>query len=455
MSQTEAIAPAAPLRRARRIAAIEVSEILRIGARAAQLKREGRDVIVLGAGIVGVCCALELQRRGMSVQLVDRREPGMETSMGNAGVLARSSLMPFNHPGLWSQLPRLLKNDTVQFRYRWQYLARNLGWAARFLLSARPSVFQETAEALDGLIRLSAPEHLRLMDASGARRRLRDTGWIFLYRTQAAWDSGALARRAFAQYEVPTQELSPAELAALEPALSPIFHRALWIQGSYSVDDPHEVVAAYAEIFRRQGGEFRRLAAGGIRRDGQGWTVQGLEGSGSLTADRLVVALGPWSKDILKSVGISLPMAFERGYHMHYSGRGGASVTRPVYDTGGGYVLSPMARGLRLSTGVELDACDAPARTDQLDLAEARAREAFPLDKRLDPAAWLGRRPTLPDSRPMIGEAPRHPGLWLALGHQHIGFSTGPGTAKILGELMADGGGAASRHQAFRPGRFI
>ncbi|KAG1251982.1 hypothetical protein G6F65_018114 [Rhizopus arrhizus] len=147
-------------------------------------------------------------------------------------------------------------------------------------------------------------------------------------------------------------------------------------------------------------------------------------------------------------------MAFERGYHMHYSGLNGARVSRPVYDTGGGYVLSPMARGLRLTTGVELDDCEAPARPVQLELSEARAREAFPLGERLDPAAWLGRRPTLPDSRPMIGEAPRHPGLWLALGHQHIGFSTAPGTAKILGELMFDATSRA-RHHAFRPGRFI
>ncbi len=424
------------------------------GAPRTRMKKDmGNHVIVLGAGIVGVCCALELRRRGMTVTLVDRQEPGMETSMGNAGVLARSSLMPFNHPGLWGQLPRLLKNDTVQFRYRWQYLAANLGWATRFLLSARASVFQETARALDGLIRLSAPEHIKLLDESGARHRLRDTGWIFLYRTEAAWQAGALARRTFAQYEVPTRELAPAELAGLEPALSPIFPRALWIQGSYSVDDPHAVVAAYADLLRREGGAFQRLTASAIRRDGGGWTVQGANASESVSADRLVVALGPWSKALLKTTGIDLPMAFERGYHMHYSGREGARVTRPVYDTGGGYVLSPMARGLRLSTGVELDACDAPARPVQLDLAEQRAREALPLGERLDAAAWLGRRPTLPDSRPMIGEAPRHPGLWLALGHQHIGFSTAPGTAKILAELMR--GGGADRHRAFRPGRFI
>jgi len=414
----------------------------------------GKHVIVLGAGIVGVCCALELLRRGATVTLVDKREPGMETSMGNAGVLARSSLMPFNHPGLWAQLPRLLKNNTVQFRYRPAFLAKHLGWATRFLLNARPAVFRETVNALDGLIRLSAPEHQKLLDEPGARHRLRDTGWVFLYRNEAAWKGSELARNTFAQYQVPTQTLSPAELTQMEPALAPIFHRALWIQGSYSVDDPHAVVAAYAGLFLQAGGTLKRMTATGLRRDGQRWTVQGAQDSESLSADQVVVALGPWSKALLKTTGIDLPMAFERGYHMHYRGADGARVSRPVYDTGGGYVLSPMARGLRLTTGVELDACDAAPRPVQLELAEQRAREAFPLGERLDAAPWLGRRPTLPDSRPMIGEAPRHPGLWLALGHQHIGFSTAPGTAKLLAELMIDGR-ATALHHAFRPGRFL
>ncbi len=413
----------------------------------------GKPVIVLGAGMVGVCCALELQRRGMDVTLFDRQAPGQETSHGNAGVLARSSLMPFNHPGLWRQLPRLLRNDTVQFRYRPGYLARNLGWAASFLWRARPSVFQETATALDSLIRLSAPEHQRLLAEAGIRHRLRDTGWIFLFRSEAAWQGSALARSAYARHQVPTQALDPAELARLEPALAPIFARALWIQGSYSVDDPQAVVRAYADLFQRSGGTFKPLRAAAIRRDVDRWTVQGDQGSDSLSAPALVVALGPWSKALLKTTGIDLPMAFERGYHMHYAPGSGPALGRPVYDTGGGYVLSPMARGLRLTTGVELDDCEAPARPVQLDLAETRAREALDLGARLDSQAWLGRRPTLPDSRPMIGQAPRHPGLWLALGHQHIGFSTGPGTASILGELMAGEGG--ERHAAFRPSRFI
>jgi D-amino-acid dehydrogenase len=147
-------------------------------------------------------------------------------------------------------------------------------------------------------------------------------------------------------------------------------------------------------------------------------------------------------------------MAFERGYHMHYRAASGASLARPVYDTGGGYVLSPMEQGLRLSTGVQLADRAAPPNLAQLDLAEQAAREAFPLEGRLGKEAWLGSRPTLPDSRPIIGECPGRPGLWLAFGHQHIGFNTGPGTAALLGSMMA-GETCAFDPAPFRPSRFL
>jgi D-amino-acid dehydrogenase len=168
-----------------------------------------------------------------------------------------------------------------------------------------------------------------------------------------------------------------------------------------------------------------------------------------------VLALGPWTREFAKtSLGLSVPMAFERGYHMHYGAAGGATLGRPVYDTGGGYVLSPMAQGLRLSTGVQLADRAAPPDLAQLGLAELAAREAFPLDVRLDEKAWLGSRPTLPDSRPIIGECPGRAGLWLAFGHQHIGFNTGPGTAALLGSMMA-GEACAFDPAPFRPSRFL
>ena len=164
-------------------------------------------------------------------------------------------------------------------------------------------------------------------------------------------------------------------------------------------------------------------------------------------------SLGPWANDLLAPLKLAAPLAFERGYHQNFVTSPDVRLARPVYDSAAGYVLAPMETGIRLSTGVELTQRDAPVNLAQLGMTEAAARQAFPLGA-ASGAPWLGSRPTLPDSRPLIGAAPRHPDLWLALGHQHIGFSTGPGTALLLADLMLDGS-CSIDPAPFRPERFI
>ncbi|MDB5817081.1 MAG: D-amino-acid dehydrogenase [Rhizobacter sp.] len=423
-----------------------------------------RSVAIIGAGMVGVACALELQRRSFDVTLFDRSAPGSETSYGNAGVIARSSLIPFNNPGLWRALPKLLRNEGASFRYDPSFLAKNVPWALGFLARARRRVFDETTAALDSLIRLSTTEHRRLMNEAGVGHRLRENGWIFLYRSEAAFEAGSASRGTMARFGVNTQALDARELHDLEPHLNPIFPRALWVKDASSVDNPGEVVKAYAKLFVARGGALRQAQVarldrsnGGDGGDGGAGSVRWLlseDGGTTHQASRVVIALGPWSREFMqRTLGIRVAMAFERGTHMHYGAQAGAMLTRPVYDTGGGYVLSPMEQGLRLTTGVPLAARDAPIDTAQLDLAERSARQAFPLAGRLDTAPWLGSRPTLPDSRPIIDQCPGHPGLWLAFGHQHIGFATGPGTAALLGALMTGEAGAIDA-TPFRAGRF-
>lgn len=412
-----------------------------------------KTVAVLGAGMVGTACALALQRRGFDVALIDRLAPGRETSYGNAGVLARSSLVPMNHPGLWAALPRLAQNRSVQLRYRPGYLVRNLPWMARFLYHARQGAFETTARALDALIQLSIATHRRWLADAGALARLRSHGWMFLYRSQAGFDSSLRAREAFARFGVDTELLSPEGLQALEPALRPIFAQALWIKDAASVDNPGALVDTYAGLLQACGGRIVRGEVGQVQRAGDGWQVHaGAEQP--VAADALVVALGPWSKDFLRAqFSLSVPMAYERGYHRHFAPGGGPRLTRPVYDAAGGYVLSPMEMGMRLTSGVELAALDAPPNPTQLELAARAAREAVPLGAPLEREAWLGRRPTLPDSRPVIGEARAVPGLWFAFGHQHIGLSTGPGTGCVLADLMT-GSRPAIDAAAFAPARF-
>lgn len=413
------------------------------------------SVAVLGAGMVGVASALALQKKGFRVTLLDRLAPGEETSYGNAGVIARSSLMPFNNPSLWGNLPVLLKNQSAGFRYQAQFLLQNLGWAARFVAQARRTAFEETTTALDSLIRLSMTEHAQLLRASGAAHRMRDNGWMFLYRQSAAFAGGALARERMAHFGVATEVLERDHIRQLEPALNPIFERALWIKDTWSVDSPGDVVKAYAELFRKQGGQYAQARIKTVEQlAGSRWRIRADGAQDGLEADRVVVALGPWSRQFMATLGVKVPMAYERGYHMHFAPPASCNISRPVYDTAGAYVLSPMEQGLRLTSGVELTDIDAPTNPVQLGLAEAAAREAIDMGQALEPAPWMGSRPTLPDSRPIIGAMPGQRNLWLAFGHQHIGFSTGPGTGAILAALMR-GDDAPVDVRPFRAERFL
>jgi D-amino-acid dehydrogenase len=412
------------------------------------------DVVVLGAGVVGVACALELQRRGLKVTLMDKRAPGQETSFGNGGVLARSSLIPLNNPTLPQTLVQLMGNRKPQLRYNPWFVMKNLGWVTGFLKNTRREVFNETATALDALIQLSMKEHRRLMAEAQVLHRLRDSGWIFLYRSQAVFEAASFSREIYAQFDVKTSPLNATELLDLEPNVAPIFERGLWINDALSVDSPSKIVEAYVALFVAQGGTVKTAEVAGLERAEDGnWLAT--HGTGNVGAKRVVIALGPWSKSFLATLGVRVPMAFERGYHQHYISERGAVLNRPIYDTAKGYILTPMEQGVRLTTGVELTDQFARPNYAQLEAGEQAARQVFPLGNSIDAVPWLGSRPTLPDSRPMIGAIPNPgcEGLWAAFGHQHIGFSTSTGTAALLGALMC-GEATPINSWAFKPDRF-
>lgn len=413
-----------------------------------------RSFAVLGAGMVGVCCALELQARGHRVTLFERGEPGGETSSGNAGVVARSSLVPLNHPGLWQALPSLLGNRSGAMRYSPTYALRRAGRLAAFLRQARQQPFERTTAALDALIVLSRQRHRHWASEARVQHLWRDDGWLYLYRSQQAYEAAHRIRETWSRFGVAHDTLDAHALRSVEPGLGAAYPVAVWVRDADAASDPRRVVQAYASLFVGRGGRLLQASVHHLMKasSGPGWLVQSA-GRPAEPVDDVVVALGPWSPGLLADLGLSVPMLYERGYHMHYGWNGVQPLVRPVYDTGAACVLAPMAGGLRLSTGVELNDLDAPGSLAQLDMAERAVRTCLPLGARLDTQAWKGARPTLPDSRPAIGASGRLPGLWLALGHQHIGFSTGPGTAALLGSLI-DGEPAPFDPEPFAPGRF-
>ena len=414
------------------------------------LTSQNVDVVVLGAGIVGVSVGVAARQRGLSVALVDRREPGRETSYGNAGVLSSGSILPLNKPSLWSALPTYLTNRHAALRWDPAWVVRNFDWVARFLANATASQTRPRATALHGLIGASLKLHREWIVKADAAQRMRETGWLKVWRSEAL--EAAKQEQAFlAEYGIDSRLLDRQAISALEPNIVPVYKVGLLHTQTASVDSPGEVVKAYARMFVRSGGELRQSDIKGIERDGEGWRVTLADGA--ISARHVVVALGPWSADLLRPLGYRVPLASERGYHQEFKPNPARLLQRPVHDAEGSFLMTPMEQGIRITTGVELTSRDAPSSYAQLHAVVPVARGVVEFGEAVG-EPWRGSRPTLPDSLPMIGPAPRHPGLWLAFGNQHIGFTTGPATGAAIAAMI---GGAAPSFDvsAFAPSRYL
>ena len=408
------------------------------------------DVVVLGAGIVGVSTAYAARQRGMSVVLIDRREPGSETSYGNAGIISSGSITPLNNPSLWKSLPKYLTNRHAALRWNPFWAVQNAGWVARFLTDTSASRFKPRATALHGLIGASAKLHREWIVKAEAGHRIRETGWLKAWRGDAHEQAKA-EQALLAEYGIASELLDRQAISALEPGIVPVYKVGLLHTETASVDSPGAVVKAYARMFAGAGGDIRQADVNAITPDGVRWRV--VLADSEMSARHVVVALGPWSADILRLLGYRVPLAFERGYHREFRPNPARTLRRPIYDIDGGFIMTPMEQGIRVTSGVELTDRDAPSSFAQLDQVVPLARGVVEFGEPVG-EVWRGARPTLPDSLPMIGPAPRHAGLWLAFGNQHIGFTTGPATGAAIA-AMIEGAPPPYDVTPFAPSRYI
>ncbi|CAB3750466.1 NAD(P)/FAD-dependent oxidoreductase [Paraburkholderia solisilvae] len=393
------------------------------------------DVIVLGAGIVGVSSAVHLQDRALRVALVDQRGPGEETSFGNAGLIERSSIVPYGFPRTLRTLLRYARNQSTDLYWDYKALPAYAGWLMRYWWESAPRRHAAAARDMLPLISACVTEHDALIARAGAAHLVHDGGWVEAYRTQAALDAECAAAEAAARvHGLRVEPLDAAALRAREPGIGESLCGALHWRDPKSVRSPGALVKSYARLFESIGGTFVNGDATTLRADGGAWTVD--TRSGRLSARHVVVALGPWSDKVFAPLGYRIPLRAKRGYHMHYRPTR-PLLSMPVIDIERGYVVAPMEHNrLRVTTGAELALRGAPPTGIQLARVEPLAREAFGIGERLDAAPWLGMRPCTPDMRPVIGPAPRHPGLWFAFGHNHHGLTLGPVTGRLLAEMI-------------------
>lgn len=393
------------------------------------------DVIVLGAGIIGVCVAIHLQRRGRNVLLLDRHQPGQETSFGNSGVIQAEGVNPHAFPRDFATLFGVAVNRRLDARYDPMALPGLAANLARYWWHSAPARYEQMVAEYAPLIAQAVPEHADLIAAAGAEALIQKKGWMLLFRTAEALDKTvAKAAKNAAQYGVGHSVLDANGVAELEPSLTIRAAGGIHWTDPWTVRDPAALVEAYVALFRKLGGMFETGDARTLRQAGTGWAVT--VSGGIVEAPEVVLALGPWAGEATRALGYRLPLFVKRGYHMHYQAAPGATLNRQTLDYERGYLLAPMRAGIRLTTGTEFAAIDAPKTTIQIDGAEAIAKTLFPLGDRLDQSPWLGARPCTPDMKPIVGRAPLHKNLWFAFGHAHHGLTLSAVTGRMLAEQM-------------------
>jgi D-amino-acid dehydrogenase len=392
------------------------------------------DAIVLGAGIVGTSIALHLAKRGLAVALVDRRGPGEETSYGNAGIIEGNTIFPPAFPSSFGALVRVALKRAPEANYHLSFLPWAAPWLLAFRAASRPEKLIETARAMRPLFEVAVAEHEALLAESGATRYLRKDGWLKAYRSDEPFAGLAREFALADEFGIPYARLDRDGVQALEPHLSAAVRHAVHWQGVASLTNPLAVTKAYAARFAALGGVVLTGDARSIHRSDGHWRID--TAAGPLDANDVVMALGPFAPEVLAPLGIKLPLGIKRGYHRHFRPAGNATLTRPVLDAEVGYCLAPMEQGIRLTTGIEFAARDAPATPEQFDRLMPAACDLFPLGEPVEASPWLGSRPCFADSRPVIGRAPGCRGVWLAYGHAHWGLTLGPVTGRLMAEMM-------------------
>ena len=410
-----------------------------------------KHVIVLGAGMIGTCTALQLTLRGHSVVMLDRGAPGRETSYGNAGLIQCEAVEPYPFPHEAGVLLRVALKRGADVNYHLAAMPALAPALGRYWANSSGARYRKIAGEYAQLSLRAIDAHAPLIEWAGAGDLIRREGYRMVFRTQAALDLAVpKAERVRRSAGVNFRLLDGDALAAAEPGLRRRLAGAVHWTDPWAVSDPGGLVQRYADLLVRRGGRIVRGDAMSFEAAGAGWRVR--IDDGPIEAGHAVVALGPWSDTLVRRLGYALPLFVKRGYHRHYQGGPGPRLA--MLDAEAGYVMAPMRQGTRITTGAEFARLDAPATPVQMTKAEALARELMDLPEPVEREPWLGSRPCTGDLKPVIGPAPRHPGLWFHFGHSHQGFTMGAISARLLAEQM-DGDATVIDPAPFLPSRFL
>ncbi|NQY64449.1 MAG: FAD-binding oxidoreductase [Alteromonadaceae bacterium] len=408
-----------------------------------------KSIAVIGAGIIGVNCAVELQTLGFNVTLLDKDNVGEGCSKGNAGHFATEQVFPLAQISLLWQLPKLLLDPLGPMAISPSYFPKAIPWFLKFIGNMTNKNRTKNSAAIKSLNKNAIAYYKTVLEAANAKHLLTTKGSLLVFEDTPL----ASVTKQYRQYHhagVPVKLLNREQVLALEPNLNEKIQHALYFTDVGHTSNPHEICMALAEYAKKLGSVFKQFSVTEIKYGDLNVTIS--DGQTDLVFDQVVIATGAWSKKLLKQLDYKLPIEAERGYSLNLPNtKVNAELTRPVASAERRFIMTPMAHGLRLAGTVEFAGLEKKANMKRADMLYTHAKNMLinipdfdesnsenKNDNKSDKTEqkWLGFRPSLPDSLPVIGQAPNHKNVYFALGHQHLGLTQGAITGKLIGQII-------------------
>jgi D-amino-acid dehydrogenase len=408
-------------------------------------------IAVIGAGMVGVCCGLYLQREGFEVTLVDRDGPGEAASFGNLGSFGIASCVPGAMPGILKKVPGMLMDPEAPLKLRWGYAARALPWFLRFMRQSSRENVEANAAARQSLLDKVHYGINPLVADADAGHLMNPSGLLFTFESEAAFEGAAYAFDLRRRNGVTLDVLDGNEARQVEPALTPNVVRGIRVPNLTHTFDPLRLVQALAASFERNGGKIERREVRGFETGPEGVRAIHTD-AGDLPVETVVIAAGVWSRELAGMLGTKVPLEAERGYHVMFHGTE-TKMNSAVLSVDRYLAVTPMVEGIRAGGTAEFAGTDAAPRYEIAQSVRRHAEALFPGISGERVSQWMGPRPSHPDSKPVIDRSPRHANVLFAFGHDHLGLTMGGITGKLISELAA-GKPASVDLTPFSVGRF-
>ncbi|MBB5575786.1 NAD(P)/FAD-dependent oxidoreductase [Rhizobium paranaense] len=394
-----------------------------------------RNLVVIGAGVIGVAIAYELQRRGLAVTLVDRDAPGRGASYGNMASIAVTEFMPASRPGIWAQMPKWLLAPEGPVRIRPGYMPKLVPWFLRFLAASRPSKLRDLEAAGAVLCRRVYEDLDALLKETGLTHMLTAEGCLSLYTDEAEFRADrehiAILERFGFRHDI----LGGNAIRDLEPAVTTKIGKAVLFPDNRSITDPYKLVTALSEKFEALGGKIVRGNIAGFEQGENGVEALRLADGRRLAAEKVVLAAGAFTARLSAMLKEPIPLETERGYHTQIMAPH-ISMRHSIIWPARAFMVTPTAGGIRVGGTVEMAGLDAPPDYRRAKVLVKRAKEALPELRAEQTSEWMGHRPALPDTVPVMGRSAKRRNVWYATGHGHLGLTYAATTGRLMADLI-------------------